>query len=219
MERIYNEIKLLGKKYSADKIVLFGSRARGDHRDKSDIDIAVYGVPKEKHFSFSQDIGNIPTLLQFDIVFVSAETNEALINNINKDGVTLMNRFDEKLCKFSEATKRLEEALEEYEKYAISSSRDGVIQRFEFCTELAWKSTREYLLSEGYVDINSPKTVMKQAFADNLIEDERTWLELLYSRNLTSHIYDDNTANDIFNSIKDKYLYLFKQLIEKLKAE
>lgn len=119
---------------------------------------------------------------------------------------------------FNKAVCRLEEALEEYDKYGISSSRDGVIQRFEFCTELAWKSTREYLLSEGYVDINSPKTVMKQAYADNLIEDEQAWLELLYSRNLTSHIYDDNTASDIFNNIKNKYLHLFKELIAKLKG-
>lgn len=119
---------------------------------------------------------------------------------------------------FNKAVCRLEEALNEYEKYAISSSRDGVIQRFEFCTELAWKSTREYLLSEGYVDINSPKTVMKQAYADNLIEDDEAWLELLYSRNLTSHIYDDNTASDIFNNIKNKYLHLFKELIAKLKG-
>ena len=119
---------------------------------------------------------------------------------------------------FNKAVCRLEEALEEYDKYGISSSRDGVIQRFEFCTELAWKSTREYLLSEGYVDINSPKTVMKQAYADNIIEDDEAWLELLYSRNLTSHLYDDNTASDIFNSIKDKYLSLFKALIAKLKG-
>ena len=218
MEKKFKDIIAVGQKHSADKIILFGSRARGDHREKSDIDIAVYGIPKEKHFAFSQDIGNIPTLLQFDIVFVSSETPEALINNINRDGVMLMNKYDQKLGKFIEATKRLEEALNEYEKYAISSSRDGVIQRFEFCTELAWKSTREYLLSEGYVDINSPKTVMKQAYADNLIEDDEAWLELLYSRNLTSHIYDDNTASDIFNNIKNKYLHLFKELIAKLKG-
>ena len=218
MKKIFKDIIAVGQKHSADKIILFDSRARGDHREKSDIDIAVYGIPKEKHFAFSQDIGNIPTLLQFDIVFVSSETPEALINNINRDGVMLMNKYDEKLGKFIEATKRLEEALNEYEKYAISSSRDGVIQRFEFCTELAWKSTREYLISEGYVDINSPKAVMKQAYADNLIEDEQAWLELLYSRNLTSHIYDDNTASDIFNNIKNKYLHLFKELIAKLKG-
>ncbi|MGN1443921.1 MAG: nucleotidyltransferase substrate binding protein [Acutalibacteraceae bacterium] len=61
-----------------------------------------------------------------------------------------MDKSNEKRIKFSDAIKRLEEALKEYEEYQITSSRDGVIQRFEFCTELAWKSTREYLLAQGY---------------------------------------------------------------------
>lgn len=216
MEKLYNTIANLGKQYSAKKIVLFGSRARGDNREKSDIDIAVFGMPKENHVFFAQAVENLPTLLQFDIVFVSSETSALLLENIRKDGITLMNKFDEKLEKFSEAVNRLEEALKEYEKYEISSSRDGVIQRFEFCTELAWKSTREFLISEGYVDLNSPKSVMKQAYADGIISDEKTWLELLYSRNLTSHIYDEHTASDIFTNIKEKYLQLFTQLLAAL---
>lgn len=216
MEELYKSIAELGKQYSAEKIVLFGSRARKDNREKSDIDLAVFKMPDENRGLFAQAVESLPTLLQFDIVFVSEKTSSSLLENIKKDGVVIMNKFNEKLEKFSEAVLRLEEALKEYEKYGISSSRDGVIQRFEFCTELAWKSTREFLISEGYVDLNSPKAVMKQAYTDNLITDEKAWLELLYSRNLTSHIYDEATASDIFTSIKDGYLLLFKQLLEAL---
>ena len=216
MKRIYQSIADLGKQFKADKIVLFGSRARGDNRERSDIDIAVFGVSKEKQPAFIQAVGSLPTLLDFDIVFITDNTNEALMKNISQDGVIIMDKFTEKLSKFSDTIKRLEEALKEYDKYQITSSRDGVIQRFEFCTELAWKSTREYLLAQGYVDINSPKSVMKQAYADNLIDDDQAWLALLYARNLTSHIYDENTANDIFDDIKNKYLTLLKQLLRKL---
>lgn len=216
MKRIYQSIADLGKQFKADKIVLFGSRARGDNRERSDIDIAVFGVSKEKQPAFIQAVGSLPTLLDFDIVFITDNTNEALMKNISQDGVIIMDKFTEKLSKFSDAIKRLEEALKEYDKYQITSSRDGVIQRFEFCTELAWKSTREYLLAQGYVDINSPKSVLKQAYADNLIDDDQAWLALLYARNLTSHIYDENTANDIFDDIKNKYLTLLKQLLRKL---
>ena len=216
MKRIYQSIADLGKQFKADKIVLFGSRARGDNRERSDIDIAVFGVSKEKQPAFIQAVGSLPTLLDFDIVFITDNTNEALMKDISQDGVIIMDKFTEKLSKFSDAIKRLEEALKEYDKYQITSSRDGVIQRFEFCTELAWKSTREYLLAQGYVDINSPKSVMKQAYADNLIDDDQAWLALLYARNLTSHIYDENTANDIFDDIKNKYLTLLKQLLRKL---
>lgn len=216
MEDIFQALADLGKQYKAEKIVLYGSRARGDNRERSDIDIAVFGMPKENQSEFLQAVGNLPTLLDFDIVFITDRTSEALMNNIKKDGVVIMDKFSEKLSKFSDAIKSLEEALNEYEEYKITSSRDGVIQRFEFCTELAWKSTREYLIAQGYVEINSPKSVMKQAYADGLIDDEQAWLDLLYARNLTSHIYDENTASDIFGDIKDKYLSLFRQLKDKL---
>lgn len=216
MTEIYKLIAQAGKKYKADKILLYGSRARGDNRERSDIDIAVFGMPKENQTLFNETIEQLPTLLDFDIVFVTDRTDDALLQNINKDGVIIMNKFNEKFNKFSDSINRLEEALKEYEMYKISSSRDGVIQRFEFCTELAWKSTREYLIDQGYVDINSPKSVMKQAFADGLINDDRSWIELLNARNLTSHIYDENTASDIFEDIRSKYLLLFKELSNRL---
>lgn len=218
IQGIYDRIKELGKRFDAKKILLFGSRARGDNREKSDIDIAVFGMGKENQMLFAEEIDNLPTLLDFDIVFVNEKTDKLLSENIRKDGITLMNKREEKLGKLKDATKRLEEALSEYEKYGISSARDGVIQRFEFCTELAWKSAREYLLEEGYTDINSPKAVMKEAYSSNLIDDEKIWVELLYSRNLTSHIYDEDTASEIYYNIRDKYTLLFKKLIEKLEG-
>ena len=72
-----------------------------------------------------------------------------------------------------------------------------MIQRFEFCTELAWKTLREYLLDQGYTEINSPRATLKQAFAEGIITDE-AWLTMLADRNMTSHVYDDATAAENF---------------------
>lgn len=213
---ILNSVALLGKRLNADKIVLFGSRARGDNRERSDVDIAVFGLAKEKQVLFREEIEQLPTLLDFDIVFVNEKTDAALLENIRKDGKPILNKFEEKKSKFLKAIQALDEALAEYEKYRILSSRDGVIQRFEFCTELAWKAAREYLLEQGYVELNSPKSVMKQAYADKLLDDEASWLALLNARNLTSHIYDDETADEVFNDIKTKYVLLFKNLLSRL---
>ena len=124
-----------------------------------------------------------------------------------------MDKLHEKYNYLKEAVKRLREALDDYKKYPLDSVRDGAIQRFEFCTELAWKTMREYLLDQGYTNINSPKEVIKQAFAFGMIEDSKVWLELLNDRNLTSHVCDEATARAIFDRIESQYLPLFDKAL------
>lgn len=212
MDKLYYQIATIGKKLGATKIVLFGSRARGDNRPRSDIDLAVYGLDARCQSAFLEAIDNLPTLLDFDIVFITESTAPALLENIKKDGVILMTQKDEKICKFTEATQRLSEALAAYRQDSSDIIRDGVIQRFEFCTELAWKATREYLLDQGYTEINSPKSVMRRAYADGIISNDEAWIDLINDRNLTSHIYDDATAAQIFNKIQSTYTQMLVDL-------
>ena len=214
---INHKIADLGRRYHAQKIVLFGSRARGDYRERSDIDLAVYGIPYSQQSSFLSAIDDLPTLLEFDIVFVSDQTDKRLLQNIERDGITIMDKMQEKLDKLKEAVVRLKEALDDYDRLQVDSIRDGVIQRFEFCTELAWKTVREYLIDQGYTEINSPKAVMKQAYADHVISDETVWLQILDARNRTSHIYDENTAKEIFSQIKSVFFPAFTELIDQIK--
>ena len=97
--------------------------------------------------------------------------------------------------------------------------RDGVIKRFEFCTELAWKTVREYLIDQGYNDINSPKSVMKTAFSDGLISDSDTWIGIIKSRNITSHLYNEELAENIYTEITESYINVFHELLDKLIVE
>ena len=69
--------------------MLFGSRARGDNKERSDIDLAVYGMPQKERATFWLDAEDLPTLLKLDIVHVSQSMNPAFIKNIEEDGVTL----------------------------------------------------------------------------------------------------------------------------------
>lgn len=215
-DKVLHDIRHFGSLYHANKIVLFGSRARDDARERSDIDIAVYGMDEKNHSSFVNAIDDLDTLLDFDIVFISESIPTALLTNIQKDGIVIMNKLEEKRNKFSDAIKRLGEGIKDYETHQLDSIRDGVIQRFEICTELAWKSTREYLIDMGYTDINSPKSVMKTAYSDGLIDNESEWIDLLNSRNLTSHIYNEETAKVVFSKIAGTYIVLFEQLLSKL---
>lgn len=216
IKEIYNRIAGIGKALNAGKIVVYGSRARGDNRENSDIDLAVFGMPTENHPRFWSALEDLPTLLDFDVVFVSGKTSQALLENINRDGFVIMDKMQEKYAKLKDAVNRLNEALKEYALNCSDVVRDGVIQRFEFCTELAWKTAREYLIDQGYTELNSPKSVMRQAYADGIISDESSWITLLTDRNRTSHIYDDAAAEEVFNRIASRYVVLFGALIEKL---
>lgn len=149
MENLYQKIASIGRSFHADRVVLFGSRARGDNRPRSDIDLAVYGVPLSDLPAFRAQLDELPTLLEFDLVFVTEQTDPKLLANIERDGVILMDKLQEKYGKLIQASQRLDEAMADYDRVHLDSVRDGVIQRFEFCAELAWKTLREYLLDQG----------------------------------------------------------------------
>ena len=105
------------------------------------------------------------------------------------------------------AVQRLGEALEEYAANPTDTVRDGVIQRFEFTFDLAWKSLKEYMQDQGATTpLQFPKQVLREAYAAELIDDEGVWLDMLNTRNQTSHIYDDHTAAVIAAKIQNAYL-------------
>lgn len=219
MEELYNQLATLARRYGAKRLVLFGSRARGDNRYNSDIDLAVYGMPEDNRAEFWMNCEELPTLLKFDIVHIKDGMDPQFLANIQKDGVELMDKLHEKYNRLTDAVSRLREALDDYKKYPLDSVRDGTIQRFEFCTELAWKTMREYLLDQGYTNINSPKEVIKQAFAFGMIKDNKEWVDLLNDRNLTSHVYDEVTAKEIFERIENRHLTLFDEVLAYMKDE
>lgn len=86
---ILEQIKILAKKHCIDKIILFGSRARGDNSNRSDIDLAVYIKNSDAKIFFRLDLEEIETLLKFDVVFIDDNTSEKLLDEIKKDGVSI----------------------------------------------------------------------------------------------------------------------------------
>ena len=80
---------------------------------------------------------------------------------------------------------------------------DAAIQRFEFSFELFWKTLKVFLLEAGGIQISSPKQVLKEAFSQGWINEEQKWLDLLDARNLTSHVYNEQKAQEIYRMIEE----------------
>ncbi len=97
--------------------------------------------------------------------------------------------------------------------------RDGVIQRFEFTFELAWKTLKDYCENQGIADAASPKKSVQKAFELGLIKDDEVWTEILGDRNRMSHIYSEEESREIFENIKNKYVDAFQELINALENE
>ena len=98
---------------------------------------------------------------------------------------------------FIRAVARLDAAVQDYQQYHMESIRDGMIQRFAFSFELAWKALKEYMAEQGVPDLQFPKQILQEAYAAGLIDDQAVWLEMLRARNSMSHIYDDELAAKI----------------------
>lgn len=128
-----------------------------------------------------------------------------------------MSKLESKLTNFKNALDRLKEAAIEFNQTDASDViRDGLIQRFEFTYELSWKTTKEYLEDIGIVDKNSPKAVIKEAYVQKLIVNEENWLLMLSDRNMTSHVYREEMAEEIAKRIAICYIKEFELLLEKL---
>ncbi|WP_409967161.1 nucleotidyltransferase substrate binding protein [Bengtsoniella intestinalis] len=118
-----------------------------------------------------------------------------------------------KLENFQKAVLRLAEGLDEYHAHPSTTARDGVIQRFEFTFELAWKSLKVYLQDQGVgADLQFPRQVLKEAYATKLIDDQTVWIDMLTARNTTSHIYDDRQATAVMADIENRYLTALQAL-------
>lgn len=89
IENVYQQIVEIAKKNEATKVVLFGSRARGDNQPKSDIDIAVYGCKDFLKFEYELN-EELWSLLPLDIINMDEDNiSEELLKEIERDGVNL----------------------------------------------------------------------------------------------------------------------------------
>jgi nucleotidyltransferase substrate binding protein (TIGR01987 family) len=120
-----------------------------------------------------------------------------------------------KVNNFKNTLSRLKEGIAKYNG-TDDLLRDGVIQRFEFTFELAWKTLKAVFEDEGLIGLNSPKMVLREAFAAELIKEDELWLAMLNDRNSTAHIYNEQLAIEICHNIQEKYILALAKLLENI---
>ena len=95
---------------------------------------------------------------------------------------------------------------------------EGLVQRFEYTFELAWKVLQDILIYKGYEFMLGPNGTLKMAFDDGLISDHDVWRKMAKSRNTLSHVYDEEEVLPIVRLIYSDYAPLLKKLDEDLKV-
>ncbi len=214
------QLKILFKhKDGLESVKIFGSRARGDWKRTSDVDLAIkFSRPIQTQLAADFDAAPLP--YSTDIID-SATAGEKILLSIARDGKLLFASDGRKIFmtlkqiklkheEFSRALKKLHAALAK-DISADDLFLDGLIQRFEFSFELAWKLMKAVADYEG-VAVNSPRAAIRQAFQIQLVDDAETWLDMLEKRNLSRHTYDEETAMKIYNHVAQKYIFLFDEL-------
>ena len=126
-------------------------------------------------------------------------------------------RWHQRLVNFTKAFNQLERFIGEDELNEMEEQ--GLIKAFEYTYELSWKTLQDLLKDKGYLNIVGPRPVIEQSFQDGYILDGKGWMRMHNSRNLTSHTYDEETAKEIIESIRNEYFGLLKSLQIKLEEE
>jgi nucleotidyltransferase substrate binding protein (TIGR01987 family) len=141
-------------------------------------------------------------------------------------------RWEQRLSNYNKALLKLEEAVIKVrdvfkidedgdideDEFLDDIIKEGLIQRFEYTHELAWKVMKDFLENSGNVNIFGSKDATREAFAAELIFDGDVWMDMIISRNKTSHIYNEETADDIFTRIVNQYLTEFLQFRDKMEG-
>lgn len=127
-------------------------------------------------------------------------------------------RFKQRFSNYEKALQQLTEAVEQYGKNPINIIKEGIIQRFEFTHELAWKLMKDYLEYEGVQNINGSRSATRESFNKGLLEQGQIWMDMIESRNKTVHVYDETILESEFIKIEELYYPLFHKFHIKMKT-
>lgn len=138
----------------------------------------------------------------------------------------LENRWEQRFQNFSQAFQKLAQAQHYVQSIDLNTKaglgfelmKQGMIQSFEFTHELAWNVMKDYAYYQGTFDIKGSRDATREALKMGLIEQGDVWMDMIRSRNQSSHTYEEATADLIFQSISTKYVPAFFQFQQRMES-
>lgn len=123
-------------------------------------------------------------------------------------------RWIHRLDNFIKAYRQLEKGIKKAKDENLTDlEKEGVIQRFEYTFELAWKTLSDKMIEDGLtIERISPKYVFKLAYQSKYIDDIDTWINMANDRNLMSHTYDLSTFDSVLVRLQNEYFPLLQKL-------
>lgn len=126
-------------------------------------------------------------------------------------------RWIQRFNHFTKALSQLCEAVALSRQRPLTKLEEqGLIQAFEFTHELAWNTLKDFLEERGVENLYGSRDTTRAAFKIGLIENGEAWMQMINSRNLTSHTYDETTATRIVSAVLGIYFAEFETLQGKL---
>ena len=123
-------------------------------------------------------------------------------------------RWEQRFVNYKKALSQLQKFINKGELSELE--KQGIVKAFEYTYELAWTTLKDFLEYRGQTDIFGSRDAIRKAFQLNLIDDGENWMDMLKSRNKTSHTYNKETAEEICQAVKNIYYSLFQQLETRL---
>jgi nucleotidyltransferase substrate binding protein (TIGR01987 family) len=123
-------------------------------------------------------------------------------------------RWIQRFANYNKAFGQLKKFIDQGQLSELEAQ--GLIKAFEYTFELAWTTIKDFLEYRGQTDIFGSRDAIRKAFQLNLIDDGESWMDMLTSRNKTSHTYNKETAEEICQAVTTIYFPLFEQLGKKL---
>lgn len=144
-------------------------------------------------------------------------------------------RWEQRFSNYTKALKKLSQAIEYINQNVLEKEqtldendlkdvldeiiKEGLIQRFEYTHELAWNVMKDYAKYQGNFEVGGSRDATREAFQLNLVSDGKIWMDMIGSRNKTSHTYDEDIADEIYHRILNDYYPAFLEFQKNMESK